>query len=101
MILLILALCLLLLPLFWVFPRMVMASLLLSLLTLPLMFLVLPVFVLPPAALACGYLAFQRGVVRAPEPVGLAKRLLYALPMVLAVAVFVLPVFLFTTEYRA
>lgn len=95
----VLVLCLLLL--FWILPRLLLASLLLSLLTLPLMFLLLPIFVLPPAAFACGFIAFQRGVLHATQPAGAVKRLLYALPMLLSVAVFALALFLLSTEYRA
>lgn len=80
---------------------MILASVLLSLFTLPLLWLVLPLFVMPPAALICGWIGFKRAVLQAPEPLSLPLQLLYALPMVLAVVVLGLAFWIMATGYRA
>lgn len=80
---------------------MIWISVLLSLLSLPLLWLVLPVLVMPPAAFVCGFIAFKRAVLQAPEPVGLFMGTLHALPMLLAVAVFALEAWMISTGYRA
>lgn len=101
MILATLILCLLALLLIFVAPPMIVASLVLSLLTLPTLFLMLPVFVFPPAAFVCGYLGYRRAVQQAPQAAGWGKRVLYALPMLLALAVFTFAFWLITTQYKA
>ena len=80
---------------------MILASVALSLLSLPLLWLVLPIFVMPPAALVCGWIGFKRAVLLAHEPLSLPLQLLYALPMALAVAVFVLELWIMATGYQA
>lgn len=80
---------------------MILASVLLSLLSLPLLWLVLPIFVMPPLAFYCGLVGFKRAVLQAVEPVSLVMQVLYALPMVLAVVVLVLELWIMNTGYKA
>lgn len=77
---------------------MVWTSILLSLLSLPLVWLIVPALIFTPIAFVLGLAAFIRAARRRPGALRLSA---YALPMLLAVAVFWMQLWLVNTGYRA
>ncbi len=75
-------------------------SLALSLLTYPALFLILPVLVLPPVALYFGFQFFRRTVKARPD-LPWVFRLLAALPMGVAIWMFLICWNVIATGYRA
>ena len=80
---------------------MIWTSIALSLLSLPLLWLVLPIFIMPPAALICGIVAWKRARQKAPDGLSLGRQLLYALPVLLAIAVGIFEFWILSTGYKA
>ena len=79
---------------------MVWTSILLSLLSLPLVWLIVPALIFTPIAFVLGLAAFIRAARRRPKP-GALRLSAYALPMLLAIAVFWMQLWLVNTGYRA
>ena len=79
---------------------MVWTSILLSLLSLPLLWLIVPALIFTPVAFVLGLAALIRAARRRPKPSAL-RLAAYALPMLLAVAVFWMQLWLVSTGYRA
>lgn len=75
-------------------------SIILTLVSLFTFWLVVPMFVLPPLGFFLGWKAYRAGKAGNPRRKGLA-RFISLLPMLAAVAAFVLEFYVMTTMYRA